>query len=437
MMTEKIEHKNSLLEESYIEAKHASGLSMRIFPKDRQSCCAILASEYGSIDNEFRDDDGKMIKVPDGIAHFLEHKMFENENGISVEESFSKLGADSNAFTKWDATAYFFTCADSEKFYHALDELINFVMTPCFTEESVEREKGIIEQEILMCEDDPYDRCFLELVGGLYSHNPVRIDVAGTVKSIAKIDVGLLNACHKKFYTPSNMVLIVCGNVIPDKVIDAVDRYFTPEKYPASQKPKRKAPRHEKKVNSQLVSSKMPVERPLFSIGFKDSNAPKESRARLKRQMLTEILNELIFSSSGELYSSLYKNNIMTTPFSFGIEYGKTFAFAYAGGECDDPDAVLSEIKKHITEMKRTGVSAEDFERRKKMTYSSNIKLFDSTWDIASALLDDYLVGVELFEEFEIIKEMTVSDADSLLRELYCEENITFSTVLPKQSKQK
>ena len=427
-------YENEYLDERYYRVEHKSGLTVYFFPKDRQSSCAILCCEYGSIDNSFVDENGKVVRIPDGVAHFLEHKMFESEDGKSVEEKFSRLSADPNAFTKWDATAYFFNCTDNEKFYPCLDELIDFVMTPAFTDESVEREKGIIGQEILMCEDDPYDRCFLNLVGGLYEKNPVRRDVAGSIKSISKINADLLRACHRRFYAPANMVLIVCGDLALEGVMEAVDGFFAEDKYRSANRPERKKIREKKSVNSPYVSVSMPVDRPTFTVGFKDDCKYKDGRELLKRQILAEILNELIFSSSGELYTDLYKRGIMTTPFSYGSEYGKTFSFVYAGGECDDPDLLLDEINAYIEKLKQTGVSREDFERRRKMTYSSNIKLFDSTWDIASAILDDALIGVELFDEFEIINELSPDDADELLKKLYCPEKKTFSTVVPKNN---
>ena len=427
------EHADSRLGEKYLELKHISGLSVYVFPKDRQSCCAILACEYGSIDSEFEGENGKMIKVPDGIAHFLEHKMFENNEGGSVEETFSALGADPNAFTKWDATAYFFTCGSGENFYPCLDELIDFVMTPSFTDESVEKEKGIIGQEILMCEDDPYDRCFLNLVGGLYAHNPVRIDVAGTVRSIADINADLLRLCHSKFYTPANMVLIVCGDIDTERVLSAVDSHFSAAEYQSSGKPVRATPSDTCGVYKNKVSIDMTVERPMFCLGFKDDKAPEDSVERRKREILAEILVGLIFSTSGDLYNDLYKRGIMTTPFTYGEEYGKTYSFVYAGGECDDPDTLLSEILSAIDRMKAKGVDRKDFERRKRMTYSSDIKLYDSTWDIASAMLDDALAGVELFGEAERIVSLTADDGDRLLCELFCEDNMTFSVVLPKK----
>jgi len=427
-----IEHADDHLEEKYFEVEHETGLRVFVFPKNRQSSCAILACEYGSIDNTFTDNNGTVIKMPDGVAHFLEHKMFEKDDGASVEEIFSRLGAESNAFTKWDATAYYFTCGSDEKFYPCLDELIRFVMTPCFTKDSVEKEKGIISQEIVMCEDDPYDRCFLGLIGGLYSKNPIRLDIAGTVRSIAEINEGLLRACHKKFYTPANMIMITCGNVDVDNVMKSVNAAFADKKYLMSQKPQRVYPQEPSGVNSSRVSISMALERPMFCIGFKDDIAPLNSEERRKREILAEILMGLIFSSGGELYSDLYTRGIMTTPFDFGVEYGKTYAFVYAGGECDDPDIVLNETEKHLKKLMSDGVSKDDFLRRKKMTYSSDIRLYDSTWDIASTLLDDTLAGVELFGESKRISELQPEDANKLLRELFQNSSMTFSVVRPE-----
>lgn len=427
-----IDHIDARLEEKYYEVRHISGLSVYIFPKKRQSCCAILACEYGSINNKFNDA-GHMVTVPDGIAHFLEHKMFEDENGISVEEKFSRLGADPNAYTKWDATAYFFTCGKNENFYPCLDELMKFVMNPYFTEESVEREKGIIGQEIVMCEDDPYDRCFLNLVKGLYEKNPVRIDVAGTLKSISKINTDLLLKCHKKFYTPANMFLVACGDIDYNKVIQAVDAFFAEEKYSDSARPCLGKIVEKKGIYKKQISTKMAVERPMFCLGFKDENVPEDSNARRKRELLAELVVSVIFASSGELYNDLYKRGIMTTPFTYGVEYGKSYGFVYAGGDCDSPELVLDEINKYIEKIKNNGINKDDFKRRQKMSYASDIRLYDSTWDIASALLEDAMAGVELFGEFDRIKELTKNEADQLLREILCDANMTISTVLPKK----
>ena len=215
-MSKLTEFKNDFLGEKYTKIDHPSGLTVYVFPKDRMTSWAILGTEYGAVDNYFySEEDGKFIKVPAGIAHFLEHKMFDNEDGTNIDDLFSRLGADPNAYTAWEETGYFFNCNDN--FYEALSLLIKFVTTPYFTEESIAKEQGIIGQEIAMCEDDPYDRCYLNMMKGLYERTPVRLDIVGSQNSIAKITPELLYKCHKTFYDPSNMVLVVCGKVDTDR----------------------------------------------------------------------------------------------------------------------------------------------------------------------------------------------------------------------------
>lgn len=424
------EYSNTLLNEKYYKLIHESGLPIFVYPKERQSSCAIFATEFGSINNRFYDiNTKKLVELPDGIAHFMEHKMFDNENGENVDDIFSKLGADPNAYTSWDHTAYFFTGTSGDSFYEGLNKLLYFVSVPYFTKESVKKEQGIIGQEIAMCEDDPYDRCFLEMVRGLYEKNPIRADVVGSVDSIAQITPSLLYQCHKRFYTPCNMALIVCGDVDADKVLMVANKHLPSS--PDKAEPCLLLPKERITVYKRRVTQKMAVERSMFCIGFKDSKAPIDPYERRKRQMLTEILIGVIFSSSGELYSSLFKRNIMTTPFNYGEEYGKNYALGYVGGECDDVELLFKEIRKYIKKLRKNGIKKEDFERRKKIIFSSDIKMYDSTWEIASALLDSHLSGTELFDDTKLLKSLSLDEANELLRELLCEKRTTYSVVTP------
>ena len=186
-MSKIIEYKDERIGEKYYKIAHESGISVFVFPKDRQSSCAILSTEFGSLNNVIIEKNGKTLQLPNGIAHFMEHKMFDNENGENVDDVFSSLGADPNAYTSWDHTAYFFTCTSGEAFYECIENLVDFVKKPYFTERSVDKERGIIEQEIAMCEDDPYDRCFYGMMKGLYKKHPVRIEVIGSKASISQI----------------------------------------------------------------------------------------------------------------------------------------------------------------------------------------------------------------------------------------------------------
>ena len=422
---------NALLGEKYYKFEHKSGLKVFVFPKDRQSASAILATEFGSIDNTYIDENGNEVSLPDGIAHFMEHKMFDNESGDSVDDIFSRLGADPNAFTSWDKTGYIFTCSSAECIYEALGELINFVTKPYFTDESVEKEQGIIGQEIAMCEDDPYDRCFNGMVRGLYENHPIRIEIVGSADSIAKITPKMLYDCHKRFYSPSNMALVVSANVDPESVMRIVDERLGDIR--PAEKVIHKYPSERKGAYKKKIEYKMAVERPIFSIGFKDSLAPTDPILRKKRQMTCELLTGVVFSSSNSLYSSLFKRGIMTSPFSYGEDYGKSFAMCWASGECDDPELLINEVKKYIKNLKRRGISAEDFERRKKIIYASDVKTYDFTWDTANALFDNAFTGVDIFEEEKLLKEITLDDANTLLRELMRERNMTVSVILPNE----
>ena len=429
-MNELIKYSNSLLGEEYYKVMHKSGMPIFIYPKERQSSCAIFSTGFGSINSNFYDKkSGKFVKLPDGIAHFMEHKMFDNENGDSVDDIFSRLGADPNAYTSWDHTAYFFTCTSGDAFYEGLDCLMNFVSTPYFTKESVEKEQGIIGQEIAMCEDDPYDRCFLGMVKGLFERHPVRCDVLGTVESISKITPDVLYKCHEMFYKPSNMALVICGNIDTEKALLVADKYLSHTV--SDDEAHVKIPQERITAYQRRVVQRMPVERPMFCIGFKDSKASSDPILRRKRQILTEILIGATFSSSGELYTSLFNRNIMTTPFNYGEEYGETYALGYVGGECDDVELLFGEIKKYIKKLRKNGLKKEDFERRKKIILSSDIKMYDSTWEIANALLDSHMSGTDLFDDPEILMSLTVDDANELIKELLCEKRTTYSVVLP------
>ena len=433
-MSNFIEYKNDLLGEKYYRINHESGLSVYVFPKDRATSCAIFATEYGSVDNCFYSkEDGKYIKVPEGIAHFLEHKMFDSEDGTNVDDVFSKLSADPNAYTAWEETGYFFTC--SENFYESLSLLMKFVLTPYFTKESIEKEQGIIGQEIAMCDDDPYDNCYMNMVRGIYQSNPARLDIAGSAESISKISTELLYKCHKTFYNPSNMVLIASGNIDPDKVLEIVDKELEAADYDKEPCLERKYPKERKSVFEKKTSCVMQVERPMFCIGFKDSDAPSDNGERRRRQIIAELITGMIFASSGRLYSDLFKRGIMTTPFNYGAEYGKTYSFCYAAGECDDPELLYENTARFIEELKKRGIDQTEFERRRRMMYSSDIKIYDSTWDIANALFDNAFWDIDIFSDSETVKQITLEEANEFLKNVFKKGRMTLSVVYPADEK--
>jgi len=291
---------------------HKSGVRIFVMPKKGfRKCMAMFATGYGSIDTTYIKD-GKELPVPDGTAHFLEHKLFEEENG-NVFDRFSMLGANANAFTSFATTAYYFTGTDH--FYENLETLISFVQTPYFTDESVAKEQGIIGQEIKMYDDDPGWQVHYQGVEGLYHNHPVKIDIAGTVDTIAKIDAKTLYDIYSMYYHPSNMVLFIAGDVDVDKTFETAEATLK-DIPPLPHKIERKLPEEPDAVVKHKTEKQLDVAVPLFQITFKDNDTSLRGKALLKKEILTDMLLELMFGKSSEIYEKLYTAGLINNSFS-------------------------------------------------------------------------------------------------------------------------
>ena len=316
--------------------RHPSGLSIYVWPKPGyKACYATFAARYGSIDTAFmRQGDAAPTVVPAGIAHYLEHKLFESEDGDAFSR-YAKTGASANAYTSFDRTAYLFSCTD--RFEESLEILLDFVQSPYFTEETVKKEQGIIGQEIRMCEDNPERRVLFNLLRGLYAVHPVRLDIAGTVESIAEITPELLYGCYETFYNLHNMVLAVSGNVTPEQVLRVADRMLRP----GPDRRVERAPFSEpREAVSSRVEDRMPVAAPLFYLGYKVP-MPSESGVRCstpEETVSAAVLAELLGGRSSALYARLMDEGLVNT--SFDVDYfdGPGFAAWLIGGESRDPD---------------------------------------------------------------------------------------------------
>ena len=296
--------KSRLLGEEYTLIKHESGLTVCVFPKKMSVTYAIITTKFGSLDSRFRTGDGVIHQVPDGVAHFLEHKMFENPDGEDTFEKFSRTGADANAFTSLRDTSYVFSC--TENVGESLRILLGSVFTPYFTEENVKKEQGIIAQEINMGDDDPGSVLFLDLMNCLYSKNGIKTDVAGTVESIMKITPDILYECYRAFYLPGNMMLCVCGDVSADEVAAAVSEavpsglpHPAVSLYP--DEPERTVKKHSER--------KMAVSKPLFSIGIKDTDISTLPDERMKKSAAMRLLVSVCFGKSGDFYGELLSDH--------------------------------------------------------------------------------------------------------------------------------
>ncbi len=424
----KTEFSSALLRESYTHINHKSGLSVYVFPKRMSNVYAVLAVKCGSFDHAFCVDGENVERVPDGVAHFLEHKLFEDENGEDAFARFSALGADANAYTTYDRTAYLFNC--TENFEENLTELLDFVRHPYFTERSVQKERGIIAEEIQMYEDSPWERVYQNLLCALYHQHPVRQNVCGTVHSIQKITPQILYRYYRTFYTLSNMVLVVCGDVTVETVETIVDRVL-PLTSAVSPKVERVLPNEPNEVVCSRVEARMQTAKPIFNIGIKDDVLPLEPVARLRRDLTMGLLNEILFSQSGEFYSTLFEEGLLTPSFSSGYSSAPGMAFNCISGESQAPDQVLERMKTFLENMCRNGLRDDDFERCRRTLYADEIRAYDSTEEIANRLLSFVFDGCEMLSVPSVLLSLQKSEAEELLRSFWRPDRLALSVILP------
>lgn len=421
--------KSDLLGESYTLKHHACGVDIYVFPKKMTTSYALFATNFGAVDDAL-DEKGE-DRLPDGIAHFLEHKLFAAPDGSDAFERFSEYGADANAYTSHTRTVYLFSTTD--RFADSLGELIDFVTHPYFTDENVAKEQGIIAEEIRMCRDNPYDTCYYNMLEGLYHNHPVKVDICGSLSSIATITPAVLYRAYETFYHPANMVLIVCGDVTPEEVFRLADKHL-----PSKSTPK-PVPRHSVAepalVHHARVTGRGQVAKPLFMIGVKDTDIPSDATARLYKDAAMAVLGEMLFSESGELYDALFSEGLISPGLSADYALTRDFAFYQIAGEADDPDTVFSRVMAHIALCCERGLSREDFERARRVEYAEYIKSFDSTEEIANTLLSFAAEGADIFSYAEVLNSLKFEDVERFLREVFDTSHVTLSVIYPKEMK--
>lgn len=430
-----VDFHSSLLHEEYRRYQHPSGLSVFVFPKKMSSAYALFGVKYGSIHNRFRaSPDQPWVTVPDGIAHFLEHKLFTNEDGNDSFSRFSDFGADANAYTAENKTCYLFSCTD--RFEESLEELLQFVTHPYFTPESVASEVGIISEEIRMYEDNPSDRCFYGMLEAMYQTHSIRRNICGTVQSISDITPELLYQCYQAFYRPNNMALVVCGDVCDDTVLQTVNRILPATGKPSS--PTETEDENQKESSHVFLPYReqfMQVSRPLFNIGFKDVQIPKSGAERQKKDAVMAILNEMLFSRAGALYNQLVEQEMISPALSYGYNISETAAYNSIAGEADDPQAVLEKIFEYLEQVTENGLSWEDFCRGKRVMYAEFVKTFDSTESIANNLFSFFCEDSELLSYAEILEQVTYEEVADCFQTAFCRENTSLSVIRPLETK--
>lgn len=419
--------KYDAVEETLYREILPNGLEVVVLPKEGfQKTYATFATKYGSIDNHFSVGDQPPVKVPDGIAHFLEHKMFEEQEG-DVFATFSEQGAFANAFTSFDRTVYLFSA--TEKIDENLTTLINFVQNPYFTEQNVEKEKGIIEQEINMYNDNADWRVYYGLFEAMFQKHPIAIDIAGTVKSIYEIDKDTLYRCYETFYHPSNMLLFVVGGVDAQHIIDLVtknqdEKQFSPiseinrffEEEPAALREKQKI-KH------------LPVSMPKMMLGFKEPAVNIEGEELARQEAVSKIMLELMFGSSSSFYQRLYDQQLIYD--SFGHEYNCSshYAFSVIGGDTPNPDALLNEITNYVKQTLETGFDEQSFNRVKRKKIGGYLRMLNSPEAIASEFTKFRFRNCDMFNVLNYYETCTLEDVNKRLAEHFDFEQLATSIV--------
>lgn len=423
---EKIIVENSILNEKYYHYKHKSGLSILLYPmKGYSSAYALFGTNYGSIDTTFKtDNDADFVTVPEGIAHFLEHKLFESEDGDAFT-LFAKTGASANAFTSFDKTCYLFSTTD--KFEESLKALITFVQQPYFTKETVEKEQGIIGQEIKMYLDDPGWRVMFNLLFALYKNNPVRIDIAGTVDSIAKIDKDLLYRCYNTFYNLNNMAVSIAGNFDVEKAAEIIENNL---KDTQRIEIETKIPYEDESVAQKEIEQSLAVSIPLFNIGFKETptTTPEEE---LARQLESEIILEAAMGKGSELYKEMYDSSLINSTFGTEVFCGRGFFAEIIGGESRNPKLVMEKVNAELAKLKQNGIDENTFNRIKKMMYGRVILSFNDVEMVAHELISSHFSGRGIYTAVDEIKNITLESVNNRLKNAFNAENSSISIITP------
>ncbi len=415
------------LGERFYEERLPNGLRIRVIPKPGFSrAYAMFAADYGSIDMAFTLD-GEARVSPAGVAHYLEHKMFDMPDGNAMQ-SFSATGASPNAFTGYAMTAYYFECTD--RFEENLRILLSFVSTPYFTDESVEKERGIIGQEIRMYEDSPGSRVCEELFAAMFANHPIRVPIAGSVESIAEITAQTLYDCHRAFYDPSNMMLCVVGDVDPARVV-AIAHESLPEK-PGGVPVRDYGAAEPTACETHLVSREMDVSMPMFMLGFQ-CDPPKNGRDALRRELLGDLAAELLMGESSPLYNRLYEKGLIDAGFSCGYEAIKSACVLSASGDSRDPAAVQAAILAESARIAAEGPDEALFERLKKSSFGRRLRELDSFEAVCCRMCENCFDGAEYYDFPDLYDTMTAAQAAEFLRETVCPERMVLSVIDPRR----
>lgn len=414
--------------EGYYTWQHASGLPIFVIPKKHSATYAMFGTRYGSIDSKFKTErDADYLTLPDGVAHFLEHKMFEDENGVDAFTRYAVTGASANAFTSFDRTCYLFSC--TEGFEQNLEILLDFVSHPYFSKETIAKEQGIIGEEIAMYDDNPGWCVFFNLLQAMYHNHPVRNSIVGTRESIAQITPEMLYRCTDTFYNLRNMVLIVCGDVTPETVDGICDKVLT-EAAP-EQTVERVFPDEPEEICKPYAEDFFEISQPIVEIGFKDVPV-SDPTVRMRIAAANAITMSMLFGKSGEFYNRLYESGLISDKFGGSYLQERMLAFTEVSAYCNEPETLKAEVCAEIDKRHEIYFTKEEFETAKRVVYANNLFNFDSTDDIANTFMSFWQNEGDYLTYSALLSEITYEEAREIFRRTVRTDRCAMSVVYPK-----
>ncbi len=416
-----------LIGEQVYTDKLENGLKIMVdIKKGFNKSYAFFATDYGGADRRFKYG-GKWIDTPMGVAHFLEHKMFDTKDGNALT-NLSANGASPNAFTGPDMTAYHFE--STEKFIENLEMLLDFVAEPYFTPESVQKEQGIIGQEIRMTEDDPDHVVYYGLMRALYANNPIRDSIAGTVESISEITADTLYSCHKVFYNPSNMVLCVAGDVDPEQITASARKVLPRE--PGEIPQRDYGPEESIKPVSKSGEDEMEIARPIFNMGAKTKPVTSGIES-LRQELVGSLALQILAGRSSPFYKRLYDAGLINSGFSAAYEFAAGVSYTLAGGESNDPEKVFELYKAEIESLLARGPDNALFGRQKKAMLGRQISSLNSFEYICTNLSGGYFRGYDANESTKLLGEITPADVTEFMKLYMQPDNMALFVIHPKK----
>lgn len=416
--------------ETLYSGKHKSGLEIFILPKPEYSgTYAIFGTRYGSVDSEFIvPGETEPTKVPDGIAHYLEHKMFDQPDGSNVFDKFSKYGGNANAFTSFNMTAYLFSATSD--FEENLKTLLDYVQSPYYTDETVAKEQGIIGQEIRMYDDNPGWKLFFNFINCLYCEHPVKKEIAGTVESIADITADYLYKCYNTFYNLSNMSIVIVGNADVKKTVEIIEEGIKKNE-PFTEPIKRIYPEEPEKIASKYAEKSMAVSSPMFMMGFKDNDTGFGGKSLLKKNIEITILMRMLFDKGSHIYKKLYDMGLINSTFSLDYTMQPDYAFTSLDGESSDPEKVFEIILDELDKIREEGLDEAAFERAKKVEWGKYIRSYNDIEGYACAFMQLLFMGIDYFDFYDVYKTVTFDDAVKRFNKHFNRDLAALSVVKP------